>query len=392
MCCRRTHGVGMRYLTAALAVASALMITSCAGGGPAPAASSRGPVSGSEASRPAAQVRRSAAAGTGSCEVTQAALTKAVSDLNVYDFGAFGVVLGAADPGDGIGFAGNPAFAQMTHSRASIAASMAAVGSLLNGTLSKAPGSAVGRAVIPSLDGTSGAYEDLTGGTGTLADEETIVVALSKSVAAAVRVCGPSPAVRYAPAQELAHDQMASLLGGAGNYDDPSAYDYTNSDVAGYLSQMRGIIGQEKKLQALGPQGDGGSCTVAEQMMNLLPEIAGSESGFKQDLAVLDYGYIRHEAENLQAAISRVLSEGLTPPAGATVAVTRANRAISADVTTTNEEINTENALADKGYAMANAMAAIPAPYTGINGSYSGSCKPASWPLRPPPPIQNISG
>jgi len=26
----------------------------------------------------------------------------------------------------------------------------------------------------------------------------------------------------YAPAQELAHDQMATLLGGAGNYNDAS--------------------------------------------------------------------------------------------------------------------------------------------------------------------------
>jgi len=318
-------------------------------------------------------------------------LTKAISDLDVYGFGAFGVALGAADPGNGIGYVGNPAFAEMTHNRASIAASMAAAGSLLNGALSKASGSAVGQAVMPYLDGTSGAYEDLTSGAGTIADERTVVVALSKSVAAALRVCGPSSAVRYAPAQELAHDQMASLLGGAGNYNDPSAYDYTNSDVKGYLSQMQGIIGQEKKLQALGPQGDGGSCTVSEQMINLLPEILGSESGFEQDLEGLDYSDVRHEAENLQAAIDRIASVGLTPPAGATIAVTKAEQVISADVTTTNDEIDTENALVDKGYAMANAMAAIPAPDTGINGSYSGSCKPASWPLRPPQPIHNIS-
>ncbi len=379
-------------MTAALAVASALMITSCAGGGSVSAAGSRGPVSGPDSAGPAAQVNRPATAGPNLCDITQAALTKAISDLDVYDFGAFGVALGSADPGNGIGYTGNPAFAQMTHSRSRIAASMAVVGSLLNGTLSKASGSAVGAAVIPYLDGTSGAYENLTSGTGVLADEETVVVALSKSVIAALRVCGPSPAVRYAPAQELVHDQMASLLGGAGRYDDPSAYDYTNTDVKGYLSQMRGIIEQEKKLQALGPQGDGGSCTVSEQMINLLPEIPGSESGFRQDLAGLDYSYIRHETENLHAAIGRVTSEKLAPPAGAAIAVSRAEQAISADVAITNEEIDTENSLAQKGYAMANAMAAIPAPDTGVNGSYSGSCKPVSWPLRPPPPIHDISG
>jgi hypothetical protein len=204
-------------MTAALTAASALMITACAAGGAAPAGSSRASVSSPGSSRPIAHAEQSAPAGSGPCDVTQAALTKAISDLDVYDFGAFGLTLGATDPGNGVGYAANPAFAELTRSRASIAASMTAVGSLLNGTFSKASGSAVGQAVIPYLDGTSGAYEDLTSGVGTIADEEKIVVALSKSVAAALRVCGPSSAVRYAPAQELAHDQKAILLGGAGS-------------------------------------------------------------------------------------------------------------------------------------------------------------------------------
>ena len=387
----------MRYRTVALALASALAITSCAAGGSAPAASSRRPVSGSRASRPAAtrpgaaQVTQPTAAGSGPCGVTQAALTKAISDLDVYAFGPFGVALGATDPENSDGFVGNPAFAVMTHSEASIAASMAAVGSLLNITLGKSSGSEVGQAVIPYLDGTSGAYEDLTGGVGTIADEETIVVALGKAVAAALHACGPSSAVRYAPAQELAHDQMAILLGGAGNYNDASAYSYANSGVAGYLGQMRGIVEQEEKLQALGAQGDGGSCTVSQQMYNLLPEVPGSESGFEQDLSGSDFGSTLQEAENLQATIDRITSEGLTPPAGAAETVTRTEQGASAGVTAINDQISAENALADKAYAMANAMAAIPAAYTGKNGSYSGSCKPASWPVQPPAPIQDVS-
>jgi hypothetical protein len=56
-------------------------------------------------------------------------------------------------------------------------------------------------------------------------------------------------------------------------------------------------------------------------------------------------------------------------------------------VTTINDQISAENALADKAYA----MAAIPAAYTGKNGSYSWSCKPASWPVQPPAPIQDVS-
>jgi hypothetical protein len=383
----------MRYRTVALALASALAITSCTAGGSAPAATGGRPASGAAATRPAAaQVTQPASAGSGPCGVTQAAMTKAIGDLDVYAFGPFGVALGATDPGNSAGFVGNPAFAVMTRSEASIAASMAAVASLLNTTLSKASGSAVGQAVIPYLDGTSGAYEDLTSGAGTMADEETIVVALSKAVAVALRACGPSPAVRYAPAQELAHDQMATLLGGAGNYDEVSAYNYANPGVAGYLSQMRGILEQEDKLQALGAQGDGGSCTVSEQMYNLAAEVLGSESGFEQDLSSgSDFGSALQEAQNLQATIDRITSEGLTPPAGAAETVTRTEQGISAGVATTNDEISAENALADKAYAMANAMAAIPAADTGQNGSYFGSCKPASWPVQPPPPIPDIS-
>src|ERR1700759_4066419 len=116
---------------------------------------------------------------------------------------------------------------------------------------------------------------------------------------------------------------MASLFGGPGRYNHPSASEYTKSDVKGYLSQMQGIIEQERKLQALGPQGDGGSCTVSEQMINLLPEILGSESGFKQDLGGLDYSYVRHETDNLHAAIRHVASEGLAPATGAATVVSR---------------------------------------------------------------------
>ena len=387
----------MRYRTVALVLVSALAITSCAAGGSAAAGSSRGPAAGSRASRSAAtrpaaaQVTQSAAAGSGPCSVTEEALTKAVSDLDVYTFGPFGVALGPTDLGNSTGFVGNPAYAEMTHSEVRIAASMAAVGSLLNITLNQASRSAVGQAVIPYLDGTSGAYEDLTSADGTMADEETIVVALSKAVAAALSVCGPSSTVRYAPAQELAHDQMANLLGGAGNYD-TSEYNYTNSGVASYLSQMQGILEQEEQLQALGAQGDGGSCTVSQQMYNLLPEVLGSESGFEQDLrSGSDFGSALQEAEDLQATIDRITSEGLAPPAGAAEAVTRTEQGISAGVTTTNDQISAENALADKAYAMANAIAAIPAAYTGENGSYSGSCKPASWPVQPPAPIQDVS-
>jgi hypothetical protein len=307
----------------------------------------------------------------------------------VYYFGAFGTNDDPSDPGGG-DVVGNPAYAQMTRSHAHIAASMAAVGSLLNNTLSKAPNSAVGRAVIPFLDGTGGAYEELTGDTGTMADAETVVVGLSRSVAAALHACGPSSAVQYAPAQELAHDQMAGLLGGASNYNERSAYNYTSSDVAGDLKQMKELTGQEVNLQALGPRGNGGGCTVAEQMVNLLNEVDQSQGGFEQDVEILDYGSDRNETENLQATIDRIASQGLTPPPGAAVTVTRAQQAISAAIVTANNEIGTENTLTDKNYVITNAIAAIPAPDTGQNGSYSGSCKPGSWPLRPPSPIKHI--
>ncbi len=184
---------------------------------------------------------------------------------------------------------------------------------------------------------------------------------------------------------------MAILLGGAGNYNDASAYNYANSGVAGYLSQMRGILKQEEKLQALGAQGDGGGCTVSRQMSGLLPEVLGSEGGFEQDLAGSDFGSALREAENLQMTIARIAGEGLTAPAGAAETVTGTEQGISAGVTTTNKQISAENALVDKAYSMASAMAAIPAAYTGENGSYSGSCKPASWPFQPPAPIQDVS-
>jgi hypothetical protein len=150
------------------------------------------------------QTSQSAAAGSNPCNVTKPALTNAISDLDVSKFGPFGVQLGSADPS--AGDAGNPAYTKMTQNQASISASMATVGSLLNTTLAKVPGSALGEAVIPYLDGTSGAYEDLIGGDGSFTDEETIVVALSNAVAAALRVCGPSSTVQYAPAQEVARE------------------------------------------------------------------------------------------------------------------------------------------------------------------------------------------
>jgi hypothetical protein len=272
----------------------------------------------------------------------------------------------------------------MTQNKAGISASMTAVSSLLNTSLAKVSGSALGQAVIPYLDGTSGAYEDLIGGNGSFTDEQTIVVALSNAVAAALRVCGPSPAVQYAPAQEVARDQMRSLPAGS--------YTYTGTTDPN-VDQMQSTLGQEQQLQALGPQGDGGSCTIARQMYDAANEVLGSESGLEQDISGDDFGSRADEqdAEALQVTISQITSQGLVPPSGSSEAVTAAEQRVSESVTWMNNQISEANTLADQAYAMANAMAAIPAPDTDQNGAYFGTCKPAGWPLQPPPPIQDIS-
>jgi hypothetical protein len=233
-------------------------------------------------------------------------------------------------------------------------------------TLSSASGLAA-KTVGGDLSDTGGNFDNLVSGNGTTADEAIIVHALSGAVTAAVNSCGPSPDTRYAPAQEQALDALAALPGG-----DTSGL----SSLIALITSTKTDLAQEKKLAALGPQGDGGGCTVAMQMTHAAQGIfQGDQGQFSQHLDAMSQSMSStpQAVANVQADISNLERQGLTPPAGVAAAITTAEKAASQLKTSIDADIDTENSLVVEAYSMANSVAKTPSTST-ANGTYSGSC------------------
>lgn len=288
--------------------------------------------------------------------MTQRDLTTAMNDLQITDFSGWALSLRTGDVVGGV---------TMTNDRSRLTDAFKTTTTLMN-TLSSSP-RPVAKAVGEDLSDTGGDFEDLISGQGTVSDQAVIVRAFSNAVAAAVAACGPDSFTRYAPAQETALDDLVGI-----------GDDYSSDlgSFASVISQTRADQAQEKHLAALGPQGDGGSCTVADQMGRAAQEIGQGDGGnFTQDLGVLttSVALTQRYLSRLQADLSTIENQRLTPPATATAAMARAQQAIGQAIAIANKRIDTENALISKSFSLASAMAKIPSTSTS-NGSYSGSC------------------
>ena len=339
-----------RARIAALTLAVALAVVGCGtSGGPGPSQGAAPPVP--AGASPAGQHTRTSAAGT--CAVTQRDLTAAMSDLQVEGFSEWETTYETDLPAAGL----------MTGNVADIKQAFNATAAMMN-VLSSSSGS-LATAVGDVLADTGADFDELTSGQGTISDEATIVHDLSGAVADTVRICGPSPLTRYAPAQEAALDDLGGVSGD---------FSGTLQSLAAEVSATRTSLQQEQRLNALGPQGDGGSCTVAEQMGQLAEQIGQGDAGQMDPEDITgDLSATQQAIAQLQSDLSKIQAQGLTPPNGAAGAMARANASMAAAVATANHDIDEENSLVSQAFALANAMADIPSTST-ANGSYSGSC------------------
>lgn len=288
--------------------------------------------------------------------MTQRDLTAAMNDLRISGFSAWETSFATGDVVGGASMISSPAM--ITRAFKTISSVMTAFSS---------SSSVTARTVGADLSDTGGNFEDLISGDGTVTDEATLVHALSGAVAATVTTCGPSPSTRYAPAQEAALDDLGTLVAG---------YAGDLSPLAADIRQTKADLTREKHLAALGPQGNGGSCTVALQMGEAADEIwHGDQGNFSDDLEGLtgDISGTRQSIASVQSDLRQVESQELTPPAGAAAAIASAEQGISPAITAANHDINRENTLVSEADSLADSMAKIPSTST-ANESYSGSC------------------
>jgi hypothetical protein len=295
-------------------------------------------------------------ASAGVCVTTQRDLTAAMNDLQITDFSGWALSLTTGDVVGGATMTRD--LRRLTNAFKVTAALMSTRGS------SSSP---VARTVGDDLSDTGGDFEDLISGNGTVSDEAVIVHAFSNAVAATVALCGPDSFTRYAPAQEAAMDDLHGM-----------GVDYSGElgSLASIIAQSRTGLNQEKHLSALGPQGNGGSCTIALQMGIAAHEIAqGSGSQFAQRLSSFTFtiALTQRGISKLQSDLRVTANQRLTPPANVTAAVAGAQQAISKAVVNANQLIDTENSLISESFFLANSMAKIPSIST-TNGSYYGSC------------------
>ena len=288
--------------------------------------------------------------------MTQRDLTAAMNDLQVVGFSDWETTFETGDP----------AGASMTQNAVSITTAFNTLAALMK-TYSSST-SALVATVGADLSDTGADFDDLISGEGTMADQAAIVHDLSSAVAAAVRICGPSPLTRYAPAQEAAIDD----LGAVGT--DYSSY---SQSLTSDISQTNADLHQEERLNALGPEGHGGSCTVALQMGQAAQEIGQGDAGsFSQNLQDLtgDVSGTQQSVSSLQSDLGEIQAQGLVPPAGVPAAIANANQSINSAIATGNHDIDQQDALVSQAFALAEAMADIPSTSTS-NGSFSGSCE-----------------
>ena len=307
---------------------------------------------------PAAGQHAGKAAADG-CTTTQGDLTAAMNDLHISGFSAWESSFATGDVAGG---------ASMTGSRAMITKSFTVIRSMMT-AFSSSPG-LTARTVGDDLSDTGGDFEDLISGDGTVTDEATLVHTLSAAVAATERICGPSPATRYAPAQEAALDDLGTV---------GPQYAGDLGQLAADIKRTKGALALVEHLAAPGPQGNGGSCTVALQTGQAAQTYAGGdEDDFSQDLGdqglTDDISGTRQAVASLQSDLGQIKDQGLTPPGGAAAAIAHAEQGIGPAITAANHDIVTENALVTDAYSVAESIAKIPSTST-ANGSYSGSCR-----------------
>jgi hypothetical protein len=291
------------------------------------------------------------------CDTTQRDLTAAMNDLQITDFSGWTLSFTTGDVVGG---------ATITKDLGRLKAAFKVTAALMNSFGSSA--NPVASTVGDDLSDTGGDFEDLISGDGTVSDEAVIVHSFSAAVAATVALCGPDSFTRYAPAQEAAMDDLAGI--------DDDDYSSDLNSLASIISQTRADLSREENLAALGPQGDGGSCTVAEQMGQAAQEIAQGDGGnFSQYLAgfTVFVTMTRQNLSRTQADLSTIASQRLTLPANANAAIATAEQAISQAIARANQLIDTENGLMSESFSLANSLAEIPSTST-ANESYSGSC------------------
>lgn len=315
-------------------------------------------VAGSTASHAAPKVAATHAAQNPSsleavCTAIQKDLTTAISDLQVSQFDNWSADFTAGYMIDG-GF--------MTSNTSEISESMGTVSVLMSELSRDSSVNLAVRTVGGDLSDTGADFDDLLSGdsgtTGDESDEIAIVHGLSSAVADAVKVCGPSPYTRYAPAQEQARDYIG--------LSDPSGFSGTFGNEIGVLN---GIVGQDKtslaneeKDDALGPNGNGGDCTVSLQMNNFAEDIGADLDQFSERsrLFAEDISQENGFVQKLKAAVSTIRQQRLTVPAGAEQVIAEAETADSHAAASINSDIDAENSMAQEAYSMADAMAREP--------------------------------
>lgn len=291
--------------------------------------------------------------------MTQRDLTAAINDLQISGFSAWETSFATGDVAGG---------ASMTRSAAMITRAFTTISSMMTAFSSSL--SVTATTIGDDLSDTGANFQNLISGDGTVTDEAAIVHALSGAVAATVSICGPSPVTRYAPAQETALDDLAEV---------GPQYAGDLGQLAADIKRTKGALARVEHLAAPGPQGNGGSCTVALQTGQAARTFAGGdEDDFSQDLGdeglTGDISGTRQAIATLQADLSQLRNQGLTAPAGAAAAITSAEQGISPAIAAANHDITTENALVTDAYSVAESIAKIPSTST-ANGSYSGSCR-----------------
>jgi hypothetical protein len=278
------------------------------------------------------------------CTVMQRDVTAAMSELQVRGFSDWesslnsGFVVGGAS---------------MTNDPGRISSAMRTVTILLDGPAA-APGSAA-EAISIDLSDTGGNFEELASGSGTAADEAMIVRALSKAAADAFSICGPSPYTQYAPAQESALDDDVVVQADEGFV--------VGSLLSPSIATTSGDVKQEATLDALGPQGGDGDCTIPFKMDSFAQQAAEGENGFEQNLRIISVGASEHETDitRLRSDIATIREERIASPEAAQQALQAATQALTQGIAVANTDIDTENDLIEQAFSTDDKMAKAPA-------------------------------
>ncbi len=307
------------------------------------------------------------------CVTTQRDLTAAMNGLQITDFSGWALSLTTGDVVGGATMTRD--LRRLTNAFKVTAALMSTLGS------SSSP---VARTVGDDLSDTGGDFEDLISGNGSVSDEAVIVHDFSDAVAATVALCGPDSFTRYAPAQQAVMDDLDGIR------DD---YSSDLGSLASVVTNTRTDLIQEQHISALGPQGNGGGCTVAVQITIAASEIAQGDGGsFTQDLSIFTttVALTQRGISKLQADLGTIANQRLTAPGNATAAVASAQQGISNATVKVNQLIDTENSLISESFYLAKAMAKMPSTST-ANGSYYSSCAGDGPGNVKPPQITNIT-